>query len=1361
MGIRFTARQERAMTADRLLSVVAGAGTGKTAVLTERYVRILEHHLEPDNGQVVARPDQIVAVTFTKKAAEQMRDRIRRKITKRIQAARQRHAEASRAGDTAGQDAAKSALRHWTRMRRLLAEAPITTIDGLANLIVREFGIEVGVDPDSTILDTVDEELLRDQTARDVLRSPPDDARDALGALYRMHDGRSVLETLKGLLGNRTHADQWAAHMKTHEPDAIFHDLAPALVPFDDAQADDILERLDHTLAPLAALPHDPASDDKRHTSIQVARTYQGAPRDDLLEKATAIWRVLEHFTSRSGTPSLYKGPSSVLGAKSLWTDMDGDAFTKPLLAELNDVFEPLIDTFHGVPDEHDRQLLHIMRGLASAYETARDQMQHEKQRRGAFDFHDVAVHALRILQRDSLADQLRKRWRHIMVDEFQDTNGLQWAILCRLGAEPPTTAPLADDEDDDEAFQTAAAHFGIEPDHAVGALATLAELDIDTVGTPDTAPDVSQLSDIADTLSVTDDTVPLGRDRLFIVGDAKQSIYAFRGAEVDVYQHSRQEIRNANLHHGRDNDPLPVRHAPSPDDEHVTETPTERHGEVNLDRNFRSLPNVVASLNHVFGAVLAAEGPTRRSDEAEPGPLVAHRPPLDDADGPRRDDGRGHVALIAAPDKVANAVDAGLIPDTLQERIDLGTYTSHQLAQHIIRFVEADDTIVYDERAEAQRRARYGDVAILIPARTRLGTLTDALRRHDIPYIVHGGRGFWTRQEVWDLINALAHIADPRRDIELVGMLRSPLFGWTDDAIVRLIHHDNRRPLRALEAAADDPTLLGPTRDQCAVDAATTWQRISAWHDAAAALPAAQLLVRVLNDSAYLAAFAEHPDARRILANVHKLTDIVRDLERHRALPLAALVRRIERLIDEEHDEGEADPEVDDEQNAVHIMTIHAAKGLEFPIVYATELGARSGGGPGASLARGTLHGHLMITGKVLGADGERHEPLLHRLVKDEQKRRERAESKRLLYVALTRARDHLFLHGTTKRITDPSADPPRTIPEATTWMEWIEHSLGIDADTYTDVRQDGHASIHAPDATVQVTAPTPTFDAPPQAHIERSTHTEPPRLDDITLPVTTAPIHLAPSDLETLATCTARFRHTVIEGLPDRALRGVQARTLQRGKVFGTLVHRAIAEGQTNGIQDPALHERITGLAERLDDTPIALLNLVDPHVARAHQTLGDTDDTLRELSIDVQVDTHTRVRGTLDMVRFDPTPHVIDHKTDTVQGAGVDALRTHAAAHGYDRQVALYARALGPDTTTSLGYTGAGQLVTVDAEAHIDDLVERIMRDRNARHQPGADGALDTIWPRDARDNATCAGCAYHTALGGPCIGRSAGE
>ncbi len=418
-------------------------------------------------------------------------------------------------------------------------------------------------------------------------------------------------------------------------------------------------------------------------------------------------------------------------------------------------------------------------------------------------------------------------------------------------------------------------------------------------------------------------------------VGDAKQSIYRFRDADVSIFGRVQHWMRS-------------------------------RGKVVEMPENYRASPQLVQFTNQVF----------RRLFE-----------PLFDYEAAHQE----MKPLRGETQGVPRAVQACLF--------ERAPRPEPELAAAWIRHLLASEGVP------------PGEVALLLRARTRLKDYEAALRRLDVPFQTVGGSGFFQRQEVYDLIALVQFLSNPDHDVALVGLLRSPFFSLSDDEIFEVSRQSGGSFWEKLQGAANAPPER-PHWTDCV-------QLLERWLTRSGVEPLALELSRCLREGGYWETVSISRQGRRISANLEKFLDLALDFEQHgRASPrrFAGLLESLTAAASSEP-EGGAEPKSD----RVRIYTIHGAKGLEFPVVLLAELGTPFAAAPSGQFYTHTLQGqhaaHSCFGLKIRNPD-QRYQEMDHpvyQATRSLNEYRQLAEEKRLLYVALTRARDRLLLLGRT----------------------------------------------------------------------------------------------------------------------------------------------------------------------------------------------------------------------------------------------------------------------------------------------------------------------------------------------------------
>ena len=842
---QFTDQQTDAVQSqDHALVVTAGAGSGKTRTLVGRYLALLESGLPLRS---------IVAITFTEKAAREMRSRIRHDIEDWLN------------------DCDEGERPRWEKAFAGLDSARIGTIHALCAEILRAHPAEAEVDPDFDVLEETHAALLKARAIEAALAwaaTTPD-----IVPLFQCLTEHQLRQTLASLVGQRLDAAT-AFDASTGDP----------LARWADALAAWLRQRLENPAwaGSLDDLAHLQARqpDDK----LEIARREVLAHWDE----TRAALETREWNNLFAALLSL-RSAISTGGRKDNWAADDlasAREAMKTLRAHFDDALAPLLKKpISWALDERCADDLPRLRRL---FEHALAEYNRLKEERRALDFDDLEAGALALL---ACNDEVRARWqsqiRAVLVDEFQDTNSRQQQIVYALSG------------------------FG---ESQTGAL--------------------------------------------FVVGDSKQSIYKFRGADVTVFRQVQADVITSGGRH------------------------------ISLDRTFRAHAPLVALVNDLLAPILGEQDDPERPYAVPFAPLVAHR--KKPRPGVRAPHVELHLGLGENADEGRAAAAAGL-------------------ARRL-------------QRLHEEESVEWGEMALLFRASTGFPPYEDALERAGIPFVTVAGRGFYDRPEVRDLLNALAALADPSDDLALAGLLRSPAFALSDAALYLLRRGpdgDERRPM--WEALCDSPNYLPPTDGACARRAQ---EIIAKLHELTGRTTVGDLLARFLNTTHYRTALYL-AGGRRLVRNVDKL---LADAHRSGLVSAGEFLEYVQSLRDVAAREGEAPVEA---EGAVQLMTVHKAKGLEFQVVVIADA-ARVGGG----------RAQPVLVSPTLGVLPELQEekivPVTYRLATLLEADQEEAESRRLLYVAATRAQEKLVVSGHVKA-------NKKGKPQLQGWLAWLGEVIGL----------------------------------------------------------------------------------------------------------------------------------------------------------------------------------------------------------------------------------------------------------------------------------------------------------------------------
>ncbi|MCK5772377.1 MAG: UvrD-helicase domain-containing protein [Thermoplasmata archaeon] len=418
----------------------------------------------------------------------------------------------------------------------------------------------------------------------------------------------------------------------------------------------------------------------------------------------------------------------------------------------------------------------------------------------------------------------------------------------------------------------------------------------------------------------------------------------------------------------------------------------------VSLDMNFRSRSEIMELVNLLFPEIFQ-EGSGGWNVEFHP--LDPHRA------------GGGKISFIGVVDKPSPELREGIA-----------------VARTIKRAVREGWPV-----GEEDRPLEVGDVAILIPARTGLRFYEEALRRENVPYQVYKGKGFFERQEIFDVFQMVRFLAHPHDDVALASVLKGPIFRLSDDDLMRVSLSDGPTFREKLSKTAEFENVSG---------------ELERYINYGRSLPPHSSLYRILVESGMYAAVGGSRGGN----NIDKLVELVSS--EMDGVDMEEVAANLGRLLDEAPTEGEADPGAGNDK--VTIMTVHASKGLEWPMVcvmgmhHEMALFGRSGV---------ALHPERGVSMKAYDpSDGSLVDPPSWILTRDEVREMEHQERKRLFYVACTRGRDHLVMSG---KLPDPPLDgknPSRSL------MDLLLGSFELEMEDM----EEGKKSLQGLDITLQL---------------------------------------------------------------------------------------------------------------------------------------------------------------------------------------------------------------------------------------------------------------------------------------------------
>lgn len=960
MGMKFTPEQQRVIELHNSnILVSAAAGSGKTAVLVERIIRMI------CGGEHPADIDRLLIVTFTNAAAAEMRERIAAGIAARLEA--------------------DPGNEHIQKQSALLHNAQITTIDSFSLFLIRNHFNEIGLDPDFRVADEGEIKLLQQEVLAQLLEDAyagqfVPEAPEQFHACveYFCPGGReSVLEqhilNLSRYAGSFPWPAEWLEERKNDyaagDMEALVHsDYGQYLTERVNRTVEGCLEKLQEVKR-LCELPDGPYMYGEL-TDAEIEQLERLTSCKDLEEQAAKIPAV-----TFARLPS--KKDDSVDPAKR--------ELAKAIRNSVKDTLSDLSESYFKTPLELAveqgkacREPLRMLLDLVLEFDR---RLLAAKQERHLIDFSDMEHYALQILLKrekveetggtgtdhaetkyrivpSDVAMEYRQYFQEILIDEYQDSNLVQEYLLSAISGEEE------------------------------------------------------------------------GRYNRFMVGDVKQSIYKFRLArpelfleKYDIYQETGDLCR------------------------------------IDLAKNFRSRVQVVDAVNDVFSRIMSREiGGIAYDDKAALYPGAVYPAQEDPAYG-------SELLLIRKPEKgereesgigEQHAEGAGVL-------VDYDNVRQLEALAIAARIKQLKGSLKVMEKSTGELRpVRYSDMVILL--RTTSGwdeEFKKILEQQGIPVYITSKTGYFGALEVQELLQFLRVLDNPRQDIPLFGVMQSVFGGFTQEEIAQIRsggegHSRKRMTLyEALKEVAQSGRTVEEGEEISAGESAgeeaelsqkadTFLQRIGHYRDLTPFTSIRDLLQRILDDYDYLNYVTALPAGSKRRANVEMLLTKASAFEKTSYFGLFHFIRYMEQLEKYDVDYGEADT-LDENADVVRIMSIHKSKGLEFPVVFVSGLSKRFN----MQDANQSLIVDMDLGVAVDYVDSVRrikNKTLRRAVLSAKMKEDNLAEELRVLYVALTRAREKLILTAVLDKADEKWELAQMTGQERLTYLDFCEAGSYMD---------------------------------------------------------------------------------------------------------------------------------------------------------------------------------------------------------------------------------------------------------------------------------------------------------------------------
>ena len=991
MEKKWTPEQENAINLhNRSILVSAAAGSGKTAVLIERIIRMM---LDPVHPVSV---DRILVVTFTRAAAAQMRDRLREGVQKMLQ-----------------EDPGNLRLKD---QMVLISCADITTIDSFCKKVVSEHYQSIpNLDPGFRLADENEIRLLEADVLTELMREKYETADPVFTELvlcYHSAKDQSVLpEMIKKLsdtADNTPRPEEWLRRIA--EPGPALENLLGSVIPVYLEQVTGSLPDLAEDLRSLTAYAESVGlsegfcnvlkqdiepierfaercrkireelalrlngacsgsesgsdAEAERESDAEAEHESDAGSDEEFAERINLLIRAMSsyEFAAFRGKGKVSDEDKTNPEKETVTSRRDKlkEAFYRTVKMEktrANDLFD-----MNYLIEEYERQtpLRSQLAALALEY---RERVRSVKDRKNLYGFSDIAHFALEILTRPDpeseygavpspVAESYRSMYEEIMIDEYQDSNMIQELLLSAVSGES------------------------------------------------------------------------IGKPNLFMVGDVKQSIYRFRNADPGIFLGKYHDF----------------------------DVEESDHQKIELRANFRSHPDVLSAINYVFYRLMRNE-----VGGVDYTPEIELKPGLPLSDYAESEVPRTQLMLMdtsdAAGKKAASDDPEAEDPsfeDPFQEQ-EKSELEARMIAEKILELTDPKSPYRISGEKDQRRAVRYSDILILMRSVASRGEIfSRILLQYGIPCVSESDKTFLESFEISLLLDTLRIIDNPRQDIPLADVMLSPMFGFTNEemALIRLNTRTEagKRTFydRLLMFTSNDEGSTGTAEKNSAgadnhtkndieglkKKTALFLETLSHYRTLSTFLPIHDLLSRILRERSLDAFISAMPGGSFRMKNVRFLLDQTLKFQGTSYSGLFSFIRYVELIRDNNMTFASSEMSTG-EGEAVRIMTIHKSKGLEYPVVFVADsdhgFHSMTGLGKEAVLADPGSGIYLKDQNRRIHT---RYPGYARKIREEAEKREALGEEIRLLYVAMTRAKEYLFLTAACDKLSDRLEDHLARVP-------------------------------------------------------------------------------------------------------------------------------------------------------------------------------------------------------------------------------------------------------------------------------------------------------------------------------------------
>lgn len=956
-GTKWTAEQQRAIdTHDKNLLVAAAAGSGKTAVLVERIIKMIVRDENPVDI------DKLLVVTFTNAAASEMRERIGNAITDKLDK--------------------NPNNKRLQKQLTLLNKANITTMHSFCLDVIRNNFHHIDLDPNFRIGDQTEIILMK----QDIIGELFEDKYESM----TLTDGfYKVVETFGGNKDDSKLQDMveglYNFSMSGPYPRIWLKEKAKE---FNLSSEDDLYNSKWMSIILSGAEEELQSMINSLHGLIDILKEEGATPKiiDNLSETISSIYIAIDGY--KAGYDEFQRALQSItFGTLRMGKDVDESIKNevknvrdtiKSKVKEMQKTFSfSLKDSYEAI-----KGMYPIMEALTDLVIEFMDRYKEKKIEKGILDFNDLEHYCLKILNEtydkgiitpSSVALEFKNKFYEVLVDEYQDSNSVQETII--------------------------------------------------------------------DLVSRKNSDNP----NVFMVGDVKQSIYRFRQAKPELFLEKYNTYEEISDDHGGNS------------------------GKILLYKNFRSRKEVLSGVNYIFKKIMSASvGEMEYTDKERLNPGAVFEP-VDEENffvGGDIDVNIIDLAGKSEEEDIEESSDDEVLDEEELDKIQVEARLVAKKIKDLFKVQDGRQFMVYDKEIREYRQVKYKDIVILLRATTGWAEVfSEELSKEEIPAYADSSSGYFQTIEIRTIMSLLQIIDNPLQDIPMVAVLRSPIFAFTPEELIDLrVINKNKYFYDVLRDIADgclDEEILPngyALEDSLIKKSKYVVEVLDRWREKSIHMPIDEFIWYLYMSTSYYGYVRAMPNGVQRQANLRILFQRAKQYESTSFKGLFNFINFINKLRSSSGDMGSAKT-LGENEDVVRIMSIHKSKGLEFPVVILSACGKQFN-------QRDIYETILFHEDLGFGPDFIDYEKrykyptLAKEAIKKKLRLENLSEEMRVLYVALTRAKEKLILTGTTSNLeksidkwgkavsTAGKTVPSNEVFKGKSYLDWIAMALMLHND-------------------------------------------------------------------------------------------------------------------------------------------------------------------------------------------------------------------------------------------------------------------------------------------------------------------------